>query len=87
MLATPSSFARKVTRNFGGVTTATCVCHSRCESLSPRRRNEPLGYYFTIFKTLDRMLGLVGSYYRGEADLSFCLLIHLYDFTFLHIEI
>ena len=46
------------------------VCHTRCESLSPRSRNEPLGYYFTII--LDRMFGLNGAYYRGEADFSFC---------------
>ena len=46
------------------------VCHTRCESSSPRRRNEPLGYYFT--KILDRMLGPIGAYYRGEADFSFC---------------
>ena len=46
------------------------VCHTRCESLSPRRRNEPLGYYFIII--LDRMFGLNGAYYRGEADFNFC---------------
>ena len=46
------------------------VCHIRCESSSPRRRNEPLGYYFTIL--LDRMFGLIETYYRGEADFRFC---------------
>ena len=46
------------------------ICHTRCES-SSRRRNEPLGYYFTII--LDRIFGLIGAYYhRGEADFSFC---------------
>ena len=55
---------------FDGVTTATCsyVVRTRCESSSPRKRNEPLGYYFTI---LDRILELIGAYYRGETDLSF----------------
>ena len=46
------------------------VWHKRCESPSPRRRNEPLGYYFT--RILDRMIGFIGAYYRGEADFSFC---------------
>ena len=25
------------------------VCHTRCESSSPQWRNEPLGYYFSIY--------------------------------------
>ena len=47
------------------------ICHTRtrCESSSPRRRNEPLGYYFTI---LDIIVGFIGAYYRGEAYFSFC---------------
>ena len=45
------------------------VCHTRRVSSSLWRRNEPLGYYFTI---LDRMFGLIGGYYRGVADSSFC---------------
>ena len=31
-----------------GSPSETRVCYTRCESSSPRRRNEPLGYYFTI---------------------------------------
>ena len=44
------------------------VCHTRCESSSPRRWNELLGHCFTI---LDIMFGLIGAYDRGEADFSF----------------
>ena len=55
---------------FCNILTFYNVCHTRCESSSPWRRNEPLGYYFTII--LDGMFGLIGAYYRGEANFSFC---------------
>ena len=47
------------------------VSYSLRISVSARRRNEPLGHYFTII--LGKMFGLIGAYYyRGEADSSFC---------------
>ena len=61
------------------------VCHTRWDSSSPQRRNEPLGHYFTII--LDRMFGLIGAYYHhAEADFSF-LLMHLQKLIIVHIEI
>ena len=42
----------QVTRNFGGCNNGgILVCHPRCESSSPRRRNEPIGVTLQYYST------------------------------------
>ena len=59
-----------MTRNFGGATTG--MTYSYVIPVANLRLLEGETNLLGVTIILDRMFGLIGTYYRGEANFSFC---------------